>query len=251
MLEVPISGAPLTNSPSFNPYLTPGETQTKEQAPGAKVGRTCGILAIVLALTCVGIPIAIVLGIVAIVKTSKAKSLARSYPDTYEMPSSSGLILGIVGLCLPVVMLPFVGIVSAIAIPALLGQRAHARDKAAISNMTIRLNDLAGQYGQLAQPGLPAEEIKARLETYLKTSGAQEKNPWIITEPAYRWDITEGGATKEDTELIAREQARVVGQAVFVFTAPSQGHSGFIGGAVKRQNVVNGENTVTKAVEIE
>jgi len=231
--------------------LNPGENQAKEPAPGGKTGRVCVILAIVLALTCVGIPIAIILGIIAIVKTSKAKSMARSYPETYEMPSSAGLILGIVGLCLPVVMLPFAGIVSAIAIPALLSQRARARDKVAISNMVGRLGDLAGQYDQLAATKQPPEEIRARLETYLKTSTAQDKNPWDITQPAYRWTITEGGATKEDTELVAREQAMVVGQVIFVFTAPVQGHSGFIGGAVKVQNMVNGENTVTRAVVVE
>lgn len=120
----------MASAPSFNPYLNPGETPMKEPAPGAKAGRICGILAIVLALTCVGIPIAIILGIVAIVKTGKAKRLARSYPEAYEVPANTGLILGIVGLCLPVVMLPFAGIVSAIAIPALLSQRVHARDSA-------------------------------------------------------------------------------------------------------------------------
>ena len=241
----------MTSGPSSNSYSNPGENQAKEPAPGGKTGRVCGILAIVLALTCVGIPIAIILGIIAIVKTSKAKSIARSYPETYEMPSSAGLILGIVGLCLPVVMLPFVGIVSAIAIPALLGQRARARDKAAISNMTARLNDLTGQYDKLARTKQPPEEIKGSLETYLKTSYAQDKNPWNMAEPAYRWTFTEGGTTQEATELLAREQARVLGQAVFLFTAPVQGRSGFIGGAVKVQNSINGENTVTKAVEIE
>ncbi len=120
----------MTSASSSNPNVSPSENQMKEAAPGAKTGRICGILAIVLALTCVGIPIAIILGIIAIVKTGKARGLARSYPETYEMPNSAGLILGIVGLCLPIVMLPFAGIVSAIAVPALLGQRARARDHA-------------------------------------------------------------------------------------------------------------------------
>ncbi len=251
MVEPPIPGDPLTDEPSINPHPNPGVNQAKEPAPGGKTGRICGILAIVLALTCVGIPIAIILGIIAIVKTSKAKSMARSYPETYEMPSSAGLILGIVGLCLPVVMLPFVGIVSAIAIPALLGQRARARDKAAIYNMTSRLNDLTGQYDKLAETKQSPEEIRGHLETYLKTSTAQDKNPWNMAEPAYRWTFTEGGTTQEATELLAREQARVLGQAVFLFTAPVQGRSGFIGGAVKVQNSINGENTVTKAVMVE
>ena len=241
----------MISAPPSNADLNPGEPHVKEPSPGVKTGRVCGILAIVLALSCVGIPVAIILGIVAIVKTSKARSLARSYPETYELPSSAGLILGIVGLCLPLVMLPFAGIVSAIAIPALLSQRARARDKVAISNMTGRLDDLVGQYDQLAKTKQPSEEIGSRLETYLKTFYARDKNPWNMAEPAYRWTLTEGGATQEATELLAQEQARVLGQAVFVFTAPISGRSGFIGGSVKIQSMVNGENTVTKAVAIE
>lgn len=119
----------MVDEPPLNPYLPPGENLTKHPAPGAKTARVCGITAIICALTCVGIPIAIVLGIVAVVQASKAKALARSYPETYEVPSAAGMILGIVGICMPVVMLPFAGIVSAIAVPAILGQRARARDK--------------------------------------------------------------------------------------------------------------------------
>jgi type II secretory pathway pseudopilin PulG len=104
-------------------------------APGAKAAKVCGILAIVLALTCAGIPIAIVLGIVALVKHGKAKRLARAQPDVYEPVPATGLVTGIIGLALPVVMLPFVGIVGAIAIPAFLGQRERARELAVQSNL--------------------------------------------------------------------------------------------------------------------
>jgi type II secretory pathway pseudopilin PulG len=104
-------------------------------APGAKAAKVCGILAIVLALTCVGIPIAIILGIVAIVKHGKAKRLAKAQPDLYEPVPATGLVTGIIGLALPVAMLPFVGIVSAIAIPALLARRDRAREVAVQSNL--------------------------------------------------------------------------------------------------------------------
>jgi type II secretory pathway pseudopilin PulG len=99
-------------------------------APGAKAAKVCGILAIVFALTCVGIPVAVVLGIVALVQHGKAKRLARAQPEAYEAVPSTGLVTGIIGLVLPVFMLPFAGIVSAIAIPALLSQRARAQEAA-------------------------------------------------------------------------------------------------------------------------
>jgi len=104
-------------------------------APGAKAARVCGILAILFSLTCVGIPVAIALGIVALVQHAKAKRLARAEPGVYEPVRATGLITGIIGLVLPVVLLPFVGIVSAIAIPALLGQRERAREIVVQSNL--------------------------------------------------------------------------------------------------------------------
>lgn len=103
-------------------------------APGAKAAKVCGILAIVFALTCVGIPVAVVLGIVALVQHGKAKRLARARPEAYEPVPATGLVTGIVGLVLPILLLPVAGIVSAIAIPALLGQRARAREMALRAN---------------------------------------------------------------------------------------------------------------------
>jgi type II secretory pathway pseudopilin PulG len=110
-------------------FLTP--------APGAQAAKVCGILAIVFALTCVGFPIAIVLGIVALVQHGKAKRLAKAQPEIYEPVPATGMVTGIIGLVLPVVMLPFVGIGSAIAIPALLGQRERAREGAVQSNLDL------------------------------------------------------------------------------------------------------------------
>jgi type II secretory pathway pseudopilin PulG len=109
-------------------FLTP--------APGAKAAKVCGILAIVFALTCIGFPVAIILGIVALVQQAKAKRLAKAQPETYEPVSSTGLVTGIIGLVLPVVMLPFAGIVSAIAIPAFLAQRDRAQEIAVQSNLS-------------------------------------------------------------------------------------------------------------------
>ena len=106
-------------------------------APGAKAAKVCGILAIVSALTCVGIPVAIVLGIVALVQQAKAKRLAKAEPQTYAPVPATGLVTGIIGLVLPLLMLPFVGIVSAIAIPALLIQREQARSAVIQHNLDL------------------------------------------------------------------------------------------------------------------
>jgi len=104
-------------------------------APGAKAAKVCGILAIVFALTCAGIPVAIILSIVALVQQAKAKRLAKADPQSYAPVPATGLVTGIIGLVLPLLMLPFVGIASAIAIPALLVQRERAREVAVQANL--------------------------------------------------------------------------------------------------------------------
>ena len=107
------------------------------QAPGARAAKICGILAIVFALTCAGIPIAIILGIVALVKQGKAKRLAQAAPNQYEPVSAVAMVTGIIGLVLAVIMIPVGGIVSAIAIPAFVMQRERAREAAVQSNLEV------------------------------------------------------------------------------------------------------------------
>jgi hypothetical protein len=104
-------------------------------APGAKAAKVCGILAIIFSLTCVGIPVAIALGIVALVQHAKAKRLAQADPQAYEAVPATGMVTAIIGLVLPLVLLPFAGIVSAIALPALLGQRERAREIVVQTNL--------------------------------------------------------------------------------------------------------------------
>lgn len=130
------------------------------QAPGAGAAKICGILAIVFALTCVGIPVAIILGIVALVQQGKAKRLVKADPQAYAPVPSTGLVTGIIGLVLPVVMLPFVGIVSAIAVPAFLAQREAAR--AVVVKRTLDLVQVKAETAVLAwqarNPNQPAPQ---------------------------------------------------------------------------------------------
>jgi len=117
------------------PQLTPGLTP----APGAHAAKVCGILAIVFALTCIGVPVAIILGIVALVQHGKAKRLARAQPGSYAPVPATGLVTGILGLVLPVLLVPVAGIASAVAIPAFMVQRDRAREIAVQANLkTVR-----------------------------------------------------------------------------------------------------------------
>ncbi|WP_243302774.1 hypothetical protein [Geothrix oryzisoli] len=132
-------------------------TSAPVPAPGAKAAKLCGILAIVFALTCVGIPVAIILGIVALVQQAKAKRLAKAEPGRYQPVPATGLVTGIIGLVLPLLMLPFLGIVGAIAIPAMLGQRERAREIAVQANLDVaRIRADAEVQAALAKaPGQP------------------------------------------------------------------------------------------------
>ncbi|HET8901576.1 MAG TPA: hypothetical protein VFM84_06535, partial [Holophagaceae bacterium] len=136
-------------------------------APGARGAKLCGIWSIIAAVTCVGIPVGIVLAIIALVQQAKANRLAKENPDLYERPAATGLVTGIIGLAMPVLMLPFIGIASAIAIPALLSQRARARDKAAMEHVVGRLGDLLGQYDKQRELNTAPEQIPSALEAYL------------------------------------------------------------------------------------
>lgn len=228
-------------------------------APGARGAKLCGIWSIIAAVTCVGIPVGIVLAIIALVQQAKANRLAKENPDLYERPTNAGLITGIVGLAMPVLMLPFIGIVSAIAIPALLSQRARARDKVAVMNMVGRTGDLLGQYDKLSEAKTPVEQIPGALEAWLKQNTDGNLNPWIQGGSAFDYHIElVTGLDRDGMENAARERAGTLGQPVWVLELPAPDkfspgltNPGYLAGAVQVQNEVRGERTVVKVVEVE
>ena len=80
-------------------------------------------------------------------------------------------------------VLAIIGIISAIAIPALLSQRARARDKATITNMTGTMGDMIGAYDKAKENGgVPTDSMLAVMTT-ANTNGA--RNPWTPTAAAY------------------------------------------------------------------
>ncbi|MFN7959056.1 MAG: hypothetical protein U0P46_12140 [Holophagaceae bacterium] len=161
-------------------FLTP--------APGAKAAKLCGILAIVFALTCVGFPVAIVLGIVALVQQAKAKRFAKAEPETYLPVPATGLVTGILGLVLPVLMLPFVGIVSAIAIPAFLGQRERAREvavQAMVEAARQRTELIVAEQHAKAPGQIPSQD--AVIQALSRDAGILAfKNPYSPATPAFK-----------------------------------------------------------------
>jgi len=135
-------------------------------------------------------------------------------------------------------VLAIIGIISAIAIPALLSQRARARDKSATENMVGRVGDLVGQWDRFREMGLTSTAAVTSMQNYLKSTTAKDKNPWNTSgaTSAYNQTIdTAGAATSAST--FATYVAGLVaagnkGQVKFSVQAPKAGQSGYIGGAV-------------------
>ena len=155
-------------------------------------------------------------------------------------------------------VLALIGIISAIAIPALLSQRARARDKAALQNMTGRMGDLAGQWDKGKEAGLTSTVIVASMATYLTTTAAKDKNPWDGSLPAFAVAnpvAAAGGTTASSYALVVAAVATVKGQSFFRVQTPGAGAGiGFIGGAVLLNASSTSDTTAkvrTKVVAIE
>ncbi len=151
-------------------------------------------------------------------------------------------------------VLAIIGIISAIAIPALLSQRARARDKAAIDNMVGRMGDLVGQYDKLREAGLASGAILTSLGNYLTATGGADKNPWNPANPAFVWTAGAGTAATQSLAVgVAKGlvDASKRGESHFGIAFPTAGNPGFVYGAVYVDNKVNSSNKVAKATAIE
>lgn len=106
-------------------------------APGAKAAKTCGLLSLLFALTVVGFPVALVLGVVALVQHAKAKRQVQGEPGAFQPLSVIGRVTGVVGLLLPMVLVPLVAIFGAGALPTFRAQRERAQLAAVQANLDL------------------------------------------------------------------------------------------------------------------
>ena len=135
-------------------------------------------------------------------------------------------------------VLAIIGIISAIAIPAMLSQRARARDKAAMDHVAGRIADLAGQWDKAREAGLTASQAIASMQTYLQMTSTKDLNPWTTTgaSAAYNFTITpisgqpSASAFAVQVGLLATRAN--MGQVQLATQAPGTGIPGFIGAAV-------------------
>lgn len=145
-------------------------------------------------------------------------------------------------------VLAIIGIISAIALPALLGQRARARDKTAVQGTIGRIADLVGQYdkGKEANSNGDTTPVTTLMNTWLATSiGAKDANPWGTSSTMLIFDTTSidfttmtthKTKTAFDAALTTEAKAlTVVGQGKGYCQLPdaAAGIPGFVGIGVK------------------
>ena len=144
-------------------------------------------------------------------------------------------------------VLAIIGIISAIAIPALLSQRARARDKSATQNAVSKVGDIVGQWDKGREAQLTASTIIANLGSYLTQTTANEKNPWAGTgatpSSAYAQALIpltgQTTASGFDAALQAKAKAANLGQVQLGYQIPTaSGSPGFFGAAVYLQGAV-------------
>jgi len=127
---------------------------------GSKQSRIFGAFSILLALTLIGIPFAIISAVVSLIQSSRAKRIAVEIPSRYRKPTNTAMILGVVGLSLSVLLLVPALIVAPLAYIAFQGHRADAR-------LQQQLNVLQSQRVQIEQhlASLRVQQLEERTKS--------------------------------------------------------------------------------------
>ncbi|HJU82909.1 MAG TPA: type II secretion system protein [Holophagaceae bacterium] len=148
-------------------------------------------------------------------------------------------------------VLAIIGIISAIAIPALLGQRARARDKSAVENATSILSDMISDSDKAKEAGAPLNNgadlfavmttTVAPLVQPLSPQVLDAKNPWAGTAgappTAYAQAVQDLGASDSNT-VRGMSSPATLGQVQMGFIAPdpATGLAGVAASSVYIQN---------------
>ena len=133
-------------------------------------------------------------------------------------------------------VLAIIGIISAIAIPALIGQRARARDKAAITNAGGVLGDLVGQYDKAQEAGIPPATA---LDAYLAQTVSNVQSPWGGVGFNTTTRLVTGATTMAEFEAaMVPNAATILGKARIYLQVPGNGNPGFIGAVTNSSDSV-------------
>jgi type IV pilus assembly protein PilA len=135
-------------------------------------------------------------------------------------------------------VLAIIGIISAIAIPALLGQRARARDKSCIANADSIIGDLVSQWDMQKENGTPAATGAALVGTATAPLIPQvftAPNPWATASAnllAYNGTFATEVAATPGSGAAAAAVIGTLGQVQMGFLAPAAGAAGVLSASV-------------------
>ena len=142
-------------------------------------------------------------------------------------------------------VLAIIGIISAIAIPALLGQRSRARDKSSQENAASCVTDFISAMDKAKEDGVVTTGDVADVQTNIIGAAAttkiptlfQSKNPWNTTGALPAYNTTLVAETKIDgTSTKAAATATNLGQVQMGFLPATATAPGVFVAAVYVQN---------------
>jgi len=130
-------------------------------------------------------------------------------------------------------VLAIIGIISAIAIPALLGQRARARDKSAVSNADSVIADLVSQWDRQKESGTAAAAGSDLIGTSTSPLIPQiwtATNPWATSGAATAYSTAFAAETAATPGTVTEAQATSsnMGQVQLGFLAPVANVAGVV-----------------------
>lgn len=155
-------------------------------------------------------------------------------------------------------VLAIIGIISAIAIPALLGQRARARDKSAAANVASIIPDMIGTYDRLKEGGTTPQ---ANIASIFGSTGTPTipafwtaVNPWATSGATTGYNQTAlvgENAAQPGVATAAAATATNLGQVQVGYVAPGAGANGAVAASVWLNSAINGSNNFTQSAGLD
>ena len=149
-------------------------------------------------------------------------------------------------------VLAIIGIISAIAIPALLGQRARARDKSTMANCSSIVPDLVAVYDKAKDNAAAPANLAALTGTASAPTVPaffSAKNPWDATTAAYLATTATVVSTDGGAAVSAANTTR--GLTTVGYLAPAAGANGIVVASAYLNTATNGSQhqTVTAGLD--
>ena len=158
-------------------------------------------------------------------------------------------------------VLAIIGIISAIAIPALLGQRSRARDKSAQANVTSVIPDMVATWDKLKEAGAAPTDFASWFGTAtapIIPAVLTAVNPWGTTGhlTGYATALTTEVAATPGVATAGAAVADTMGQTQLGFIAPTAtaggaATSGVVAAAVYMHAALNGSNVFVQSAGLD